>query len=342
MTKTITSIALALILVIPVLSLVVDFTPVDADKSKGTPINKYGSKTANIVCGDRLCSEVGKETPKKEEPKKEVPKEEEVKTEKKSEEQKKATESMEEQKKPQQMASLPPWQTSSGTIISTKDPGMGHETHQLAIILPPSDKVYRGQLTYSASENVQLVALHGPLKAGEDKGQPIWTPDGETKFALTLVDNENQMGTWRFAGNALAVHTMNEEPFAVSYSVTYRERIPSSVVMTSTIQSQQDPGIGHESHQLAIIMPPSERTYNGVLTYSASEPIQLVALHGPLLPGQDKGQPTWSPDGETKFALTFVDPEKNMGSWTFSGNAIAVHTMKPDKFTVSYSVVAGS
>jgi galactose mutarotase-like enzyme len=336
MTKIIISIALAMILVLPVMSILVDFTA-DATKSQGTYVKQFGSATKNKVCGDRLCSEVGQE-PKKEAEKKK----EEVKTEKKSEEQQKATESMEEQKKAQQMAALPPWQTATGTLVSTQDPGIGHETHQLAIILPPSDKVYRGQLTYSASENIQLVALHGPLKAGEDKGQPIWTPDGKIKYALTLVDNKDQMGTWRFAGNALAVHTMNEDPFTVTYSVTYRERTPSPLVMTSTIQSTQDPGIGHESHQLAIIMPPSERTYNGVLTYSASEPIQLVALHGPLLPGQDMGQPTWSPDGKTKFALTFVDPKTNMGSWTFSGNAIAVHTMKPDKFTVSYSVVAGS
>jgi hypothetical protein len=51
-------------------------------------------------------------------------------------------------------------------------------------------------------------------------GQAIWTPDnGVTKFALTFVDDETKMGTWAFAGNALAVHTMNKTPFTVSYSV---------------------------------------------------------------------------------------------------------------------------
>jgi len=52
----------------------------------------------------------------------------------------------------------------SGTIQSETDPGKGHEQHQLAVLLPPSSNVYAGLLTYSASENVQLVALHGPLK----------------------------------------------------------------------------------------------------------------------------------------------------------------------------------
>jgi len=74
-------------------------------------------------------------------------------------------------------------------------------------------------LTYSASENVQLVALQGPLTDDEVMGQSIWTPDGKTKFALTVVDQQNKMGTWMFTGNALAVHSFNTDPFAVTYSI---------------------------------------------------------------------------------------------------------------------------
>jgi len=83
----------------------------------------------------------------------------------------------------------------SGTMESLPDPGIGHETHQIAILIPPTDKVLVGALTYSASEPIQLVSLHGPLGEGEDVGQPIWTTDDETKFALTLVDQETNMGT---------------------------------------------------------------------------------------------------------------------------------------------------
>ena len=107
----------------------------------------------------------------------------------------------------------------SGTIESIQDPGLGHETHQIVIILPPSDNTYHGVLTYSASESIQLITLHGPLERGDVQGQAIWTPDGETNFALTFVDNDDAMGTWVFAGNALAVHTLNEDQFTVSYSV---------------------------------------------------------------------------------------------------------------------------
>ena len=240
----------------------------------------------------------------------------------------------------EQMPAMHEMQSKAGTLTSVKDPGVGHESHQLAIILPPTDKVYKGILTYSASENIQLVALTGPLKDGEDKGQAIWTPDGKTKFALTFVDPANSMGTWVFTGNALAVHTMKTTPFQVSYSVGYMELDKSDTVKTGTLTSVQDPGVGHESHQLAIILPPSDKTYTGLLTYSASENIQLVALTGPLKDGEDKGQAIWNPDGKTKFALTFVDPANSMGTWIFSGNALAVHTKKTTPFQVSYSVVA--
>ena len=135
---------------------------------------------------------------------------------------------------------------------------------------------------------------------------------------------------------------MNTDPFTVSYSVTAMQKEASETVMSGTMESMVDPGVGHESHQLAILLPPSENVYSGTLTYSASEPIQLVALHGPLAEGEDNGQPIWTPDGETKFALTFVDNEASMGTWKFSGNALAVHTMNTDPFTVSYSVTASA
>ncbi len=222
---------------------------------------------------------------------------------------------------------------------SMLDPGVGHETHQIAILLAPSDKVYSGTLNYDASENIQLITLHGPLANGEDKGQAIWTPDGKTKFALTFVDPNNAKGKWEFAGNALAVHTMNTEPFTVDYKVDYTEKRMSDTVLTDTTMSMLDPGIGHESHQIAILLAPSSDVYSGIISYSASENIQLVTLRGPV-GADEKPAMTWTPDGETIFELTFVDPDNAMGSWEFSGNALAVHTMFTNQFTVSYSISA--
>lgn len=116
-------------------------------------------------------------------------------------------------------------------VESMQDPGIGHETHQLAVILPPSDKVYSGTITYDASEPIQLVSLKGPLGPGEDKGQPIWTPDGKTKFELTLVDQKSAKGSWKFEGNALALHTMKTTKFIADYKLDYKE---SAAPMTET------------------------------------------------------------------------------------------------------------
>jgi plastocyanin len=206
------------------------------------------------------------------------------------------------------------------------------------VLLAPSSDVYSGILSYSASENIQLVTLRGPIGADE-KPDKTWTPDGETIFELTFVDPNNARGEWEFAGNALAVHTMNTEPFIVDYKVDYTEKSMSDTVMTGTTMSMTDPGIGHESHQIAILLAPSSDVYSGILSYSASENIQLVTLRGPV--GADENpEATWTPDGETIFELTFVDPKNAMGSWEFSGNALAVHTMHTNQFTVSYSVSA--
>jgi len=231
---------------------------------------------------------------------------------------------------------------TSGTITSATDPGQGHESHQLAVILPPTDKVYVGKLTYSASEPVQYVALHGPLADGEDKGQAIWSPDGETKFALTFIDNGGKSGGWYFAGNALALHTMHDTPFTATYSVAYAEVdpgvYPKGTVETGTVTSIQDPGMGHEQHSLALILPPRDVPYQGgVISYSASENIQLVALLGPLDEDDIHGQTIWA-HGDTKYALTIIEGGK-MGVWnTFSGNALALHSMNPEGFTATYTL----
>ncbi len=233
--------------------------------------------------------------------------------------------------------------TASGTMTSVRDPGQGHEAHQIAVILPPTDKVYVGKVTFSASEQVQYVTIHGPLAEGESRGQPIWSPMGETKYALTLVDNGAKSGGWFFAGNALALHTMHDIPFTATYSVVYSEVDPGvyakGTVATGTVESMQDPGMGHEEHSIALILPPRDIPYQGgVVSYAASENIQLVALLGPLEDDEINGQAIWTPDGETKYAMMLIEGGK-MGVWsTFSGNALALHSFNPDGFTATYTL----
>ena len=176
-------------------------------------------------------------------------------------------------------------------------------------------------------------------------GQSTWSPDGgETVYALTFIDNGLKSGGWFFAGNALALHTMHDTPFTATYSIVYSELAdgvyPKGTVSTGTVQSVIDPGLGHEEHSLAIILPPRDIPYQGgVISYSASDNVQLVSLMGPLTDDQIRGQEIWSPDGgETNYALAMISGGK-MGVWnTFAGNALALHSLSPDGFTATYTL----
>ena len=196
-------------------------------KAKGSPqaigAKAFGSKNAGKICGDKLCKEGKRPTlPTSSKPETTEPTKQTMNEPQSKPAQEPTTQPTTEPKPMTEKPAEPMMHTltiASKTITSVQDPGLGHESHQLAVILPPSDKIYKGSITYSASEPVQLVALTGPLAEGEDKGQPIWTPDGKTKFALTLVDPQAAAGTWNFAGNALAIHTKKTDPFTVSYTV---------------------------------------------------------------------------------------------------------------------------
>lgn len=107
---------------------------------------------------------------------------------------------------------------------------------------------------------------------------------------------------------------------------------------TQTITSSPDLGQGHESHQLALILSPNEGTlYDGSLTYTASEPVQIVVLHE-ITKADVKGQPTWTVDGSTVYGLSLIEPGTTAGSFEFTGAALALHTTKTESFTATVSI----
>jgi len=107
---------------------------------------------------------------------------------------------------------------------------------------------------------------------------------------------------------------------------------------TKTITSTQDPGQGHESHQLALILSPNEGTiYDGSLTFTASVPVQLIVLHE-INENDAKGQPTWTIDGKKIYGLSLIDVDANAGSFEFTGAALALHSSNSKEFTTTVSV----
>jgi hypothetical protein len=107
---------------------------------------------------------------------------------------------------------------------------------------------------------------------------------------------------------------------------------------TQTITSSQDPGQGHENHQLSLVLSPNEGTiYDGSMTFTSSEPVQIVVLHEINL-RESKGQPTWTVDGKTIYGLSLIDLKKNSGSFEFTGAALGLHTSNSKEFTSTVSV----
>jgi hypothetical protein len=108
-----------------------------------------------------------------------------------------------------------------GTIQSVASTLLENNSEQLAVIIPPTTAgQYSGRLSYTASQNVQVVVFHGPLGSDEGKGQRIWSPDnGKTRYSLTDIDLGNNMGNLIFAGNGLVMRSTSDKPFAVSYAV---------------------------------------------------------------------------------------------------------------------------
>ena len=110
------------------------------------------------------------------------------------------------------------------------------------------------------------------------------------------------------------------------------------VHFTQTITSSQDPGQGHENHQLSLILSPNEGTiYDGSMTFTSSEPVQIVVLHE-INPQESKGQPIWTVDGKTIYGLSLVDLKKKSGSFEFTGAALALHSPNSKEFTSTVSV----
>ena len=110
------------------------------------------------------------------------------------------------------------------------------------------------------------------------------------------------------------------------------------VHFTQTITSLEDPGQGHENHQLAFVLAPNLGTlYDGSMTFTSSDPVQVVVLHE-INPHDVKGQPTWTIDGNNFYGMSMDDTEKNSGSFEFTGSALALYSPNSKEFTATVSV----
>ena len=148
------------------------------------------------------------------------------------------------------------------TITSNQDPGQGHEGHQLAIILSPSEgTLYDGSITFSASEPVQLVVLH-EINKNDSKGQPIWTIDGEKIYAMSLMEKESKSDSFEFTGSALALHSKNSKEFSSTVSVDGWIRGQPTEILIQQFNAEKETSISLSKANIPVTIPMHKGIFN--------------------------------------------------------------------------------
>ena len=114
------------------------------------------------------------------------------------------------------------------TVFSVQDSMPGHSAHQLALLIPPEEHVlYSGTLTYTASKPVEVVVLHeySPTQEPDKAHDVLFVGQiGEKNYAISVLQFPNtapitDSATVPFTGSALALHTLNGEPFTATFSL---------------------------------------------------------------------------------------------------------------------------
>jgi len=112
----------------------------------------------------------------------------------------------------------------SKTIRSVPEVHSDIVNHQFVIVLPPGDKIYDGKITWVSSQPVLPAVLHGPLDSTQTNGQFAASIDeGKTIHGITVASPQLLNGTYSFVGNGLIMHNIENNPFWISYSVSYKE-----------------------------------------------------------------------------------------------------------------------
>jgi hypothetical protein len=170
------------------------------------------------------------------------------------------------------------------------------------------------------------------------------TPETTTQTQAVPAGNATETG----AASASA-----PTPTPTPTAAVQEPPVNQNFVRQATVASGQDPLPGHESHELAFVLPPRSDggVYSGVLTYTASKPVEVVVLHNydpqnttavPEEYGTELTSPL--PGGDGNIAITLFQPPYEAGinsaSVPFTGNALALHTLENDPFTATYTVNA--
>ena len=118
------------------------------------------------------------------------------------------------------------------TLDSWADPGIGRNGTQIAMFVSPSGgSIFDGSMTYAASRPVGVMVLHELGDGQEGGGQPVWTVDGETHYALSLHGGPSRSGSAEFTGAAVALYSSAGRFAATATLDGWVRGLPTEVVM---------------------------------------------------------------------------------------------------------------
>lgn len=231
------------------------------------------------------------------------------------------------------------------TITSTQDPGQGHESHQLALILSPNEgTIYDGSLTFTASVPVQLVVLH-EINSEEAHGQPTWTVDGETIYGLSLIDTGSKSGSFEFTGAALALHSPTPNEFTTTVSVDgWIRGQPTDIVVQEIETEKEEPSVLLSRTNVPATIPMHSAIYEGnqvlyILTDSSDEEYAKIISEKQnwkveLAPILDQ-----VPDEVTQTIYVFTNGEKGNGLYGFQSEVFSATPSQESDYSALSKIV---
>jgi plastocyanin len=166
------------------------------------------------------------------------------------------------------------------------------------------------------------------------------------------------VGSTALFDNLLIANAQSQQ-LNTSQPVTQQQE-GEATIHQGTITSSQNPLPGHEEEQRATILPFRQdgSIYTGVLTFTATEPVDVVILNMQTLNETEQAILNATEDGEfgtlvtaqldnqTSLVITSITPTYGgdspapSASIPFAGNAVWLHTPGGEPFAASYAVSA--
>lgn len=158
--------------------------------------------------------------------------------------------------------------------------------------------------------------------------------------------------------NNLLIANAQPEQRTTNQSLTQQEE-EKVAIRQGIVTSSIDPLPGHEGQQMATVLPFRQdgSMYSGVLTYTATEPVEVAILDMGTFNETEQATLDVTPedsefgtlltqlDNQTSIAISYITPPYGdspspSASIPFAGNAVWLHTSDGTPFAASYTVSA--